>query len=262
MPSFRPAPPPGCAGRRDTPSAGRPGSPRPCTSREPRRPDGPGPRPAPGLVGGAEPESVWEYRLVHVAEVPLVELGPGPGVAERGRVGLIAVRRPSLQGDRIGGARRHRTLEVRRRPVVPVDHLVHQPGVAGMDLIGQIGAGDVLHRPVAPPHLVRQIGPAPRHQGDRRPPGAPGEADEAPLAHWNHLGRLRGDRARSGGCTAEAFRDRYGERNGSGRSDSSRTACWALDQQGKRWLRGTRSTVGSLGLACAHMPQVRARGDW
>lgn len=40
----------------------------------------------------------------------------------------------------------------------------------GMDLIRQIGAGDVLHRPVAPPHLARKIGPAPRHQIPAREP--------------------------------------------------------------------------------------------
>ncbi len=39
-----------------------------------------------------------------------------------------------------------------------------------MDLIRQIGAGDVLHRPVASPHLVRKIGPAPRHQIPAREP--------------------------------------------------------------------------------------------
>ena len=168
---FRPAPPPGCAGAaigRRLPDAlvalGR------------VRRGSPGVQMGldhglrPGLVGGAEPESVWQYRLFHVGEVPLVELGPGPGVAERGRVGLIAVRRPSLQGDLIGGARPHRTLDVRRYTVVPVDHLVNQPGVVGMDLIRQIGAGDVLHRPVAPPHLVRKIGPAPRHQIPAREP--------------------------------------------------------------------------------------------
>ncbi|GAA2619538.1 hypothetical protein GCM10010307_02220 [Streptomyces vastus] len=48
----------------------------------------------PGLDGGAESETVRQHRLFHVIEVPLIELGPGAGVAERGRIGLIAVRRP------------------------------------------------------------------------------------------------------------------------------------------------------------------------
>jgi hypothetical protein len=126
--------------------------------------------PRPGLVGGAEPESGWQYRLLHVGKVPLVELGPGPGVAERGRVGLIAVRRPSLQAELIGGARQYRALGAGRRGVVPVDHLVSQPGVTGMDLIRQVGAGDVRHRPVAPPHLARKVSPPPRHQVPAREP--------------------------------------------------------------------------------------------
>ena len=49
--------------------------------------------------------------------------------------------------------------------------------MAGVDLVPQIGPGNVGHRPVAPPHLVREIGPAPRHQrvaGEPQParPGA------------------------------------------------------------------------------------------
>jgi hypothetical protein len=74
------------------------------------------------------------------------------------------VRRPSLKGVLIGGARQHRALEVCRRGVVPGDHLVNEPGVVGMNLIRQIGAGDVLRRSVAPPDLVRKLNPAPRHQ--------------------------------------------------------------------------------------------------
>jgi len=34
-----------------------------------------------------------------------------------------------------------------RQVVIPVDHLVNQPGVVRMDLIRETGAGDVLHRP-------------------------------------------------------------------------------------------------------------------
>ncbi|MFF4866887.1 FAD-dependent oxidoreductase [Streptomyces sp. NPDC001231] len=87
----------------------------------------------PGLVGGAEAESVRQHRLFHVVEVPHIELRPGAGVAERGRIGLIAVRRPSLQGELIGGLRHHRALDADRHTVVPVDHLVHQLAVVGMD---------------------------------------------------------------------------------------------------------------------------------
>jgi hypothetical protein len=53
---------------------------------------------------------------------------------------------------------------------VPVDHLVDQLRVVGMDLIRQIGAGEVLHRPVVPPHPVWEMGPAPGHQMPAREP--------------------------------------------------------------------------------------------
>jgi hypothetical protein len=130
----------------------------------------------PGLVGGAEPEPVRQHRLFQVTEIPLIELCPGTGVAQCGRIGLIPVRRPSLHGELIGGLRRHRALDASRHTVVPADHLVDQLAVAGMDLISQVGAGDVGHRPVAPPHLVGQIGPAP---GDQIVTGAPQPAQPA-----------------------------------------------------------------------------------
>ena len=96
--------------------------------------------------------------------------------------GLVAVRRPSPQGEPIGGRRRDRTVDACRRTVVPADHLVDQPGVVGMDLIHQIGAGDVLHRPVAPPHLMRKIGPA---HATRSPPENHSRHDQlAPSPAW------------------------------------------------------------------------------
>src|ERR1700722_233793 len=39
-----------------------------------------------------------------------------------------------------------------------------------MNLIRQISAGDIRHRPVAPPHLTRKKRPAPRHQLRAREP--------------------------------------------------------------------------------------------
>ena len=118
----------------------------------------------PGLVGAAEPEPVRQRRPLHVGEVPLVELGPEPGVAERRRVGLEPVRLPSLERELVGHPRHHLALKVRRDVVVPIDHVVNQLGLAGMDLISQIGARDLLYRPVASPHLVRQVGPPPGNQ--------------------------------------------------------------------------------------------------
>jgi hypothetical protein len=74
------------------------------------------------------------------------------------------VRRPSLQGEVIGSLRHHRALDTNGHAVVPADHVVHQSGAIRMDLICQIGAGYIVHRPIAAPQLVRQLGPAPRDQ--------------------------------------------------------------------------------------------------
>ena len=118
----------------------------------------------PGFGGGAEPEPVRQRRLLHVGEIPLIELTPGPRVPVRGRVGLVSVCLPSLQRELVGHAGQHRALEARRDAVIPVDHLVNQLCLLGVNLISQVSASDLPHRPVASPHLMRQIGPPPRDQ--------------------------------------------------------------------------------------------------
>ncbi len=133
----------------------------------------------PGLVRGAESEPLRQHRLLHVVQIPHIELSPRAGVTERVRIGLIAVRGPSLQGELVSGLRDHRALKSDRGAVVPVDHLVDQLAVVGMNLICQIGAGDVLHRAVVAPYPVRQRDPAPADQivaGEPQPP-PPARAD-------------------------------------------------------------------------------------
>lgn len=128
----------------------------------------------PCLAGGAEPKSVGQDRGLQVGQVALVELRPVAGVPERRRVGLVSMSRPPRQSEGVSRDRCDGPLEVGGDRAVPADHLVHQRGVVRVDLIREVGAGDLARRAVAPPHPVRQVGPAPRHQPlPREPQPAP-----------------------------------------------------------------------------------------
>ncbi|ADB31247.1 hypothetical protein Kfla_2166 [Kribbella flavida DSM 17836] len=97
-----------------------------------------------GLGRSAELKPGRQNWLLHVGEVPLVELSPVARLAERFFVRCIAVRRPSLASELLGDRRQHRALEAGRHPVVPLGHPVDQFDVIRLNLIAQQSAGDLF----------------------------------------------------------------------------------------------------------------------